>query len=75
MSTVKRKVIKTKGLKDYTYLGCVMTKNRTAWCYRMCIPDSNGHGYCGRIAPHSFKSAIQISIENYKKKKELELVY
>jgi len=57
-----------RGLRDYTYLGCPMTKNRTPWCFRMCKPNADGTGFCGRVAPHGFKSRIQQGIEDFKKK-------
>jgi hypothetical protein len=69
---LKKHRIKTKtatGLKDYSYLGCPLTRNRTPWCFRLCIPDRNGYGECGRIAPHGFKSRIQLGIERHKAKK------
>jgi len=53
MSLIKRKIKVRRGLKEYTYLGCPLTKNRSAWCFRLCIPDTLGSGRCGRIAPHS----------------------
>jgi acyl-coenzyme A thioesterase PaaI-like protein len=64
----KRKVRTSSGIKEYTYLGCPLTRNRTPWCFRICIPDVEGSGQCGRLAPHSFKSRIQSGIEEYKKK-------
>lgn len=57
-----------KGFKAYTYLGCPLTKNRTPWCFRMCKPNADSTGYCGRVAPHGFKSYIQQGIEDYKKR-------
>ncbi len=57
-----------KDLKDYTYLGCPMTRNRSPWCFRMCKPKADGTGFCGRVAPHGFKSRIQQGIEDYKKR-------
>jgi acyl-coenzyme A thioesterase PaaI-like protein len=81
MKTEIRKIKTTKGLKDYTYLGCPLTKNKTAWCYRICQTDSEGHGFCGRVAPHSLKSTIQMEIEKYNRKvinqhcKKLENMY
>ncbi len=64
------KIVRTKkGVKKYTYLGCPLTRNRSAWCYRLCTPDEGGHGRCGRIAPHSIKSRIQLAIEKYNKKR------
>lgn len=57
-----------KDLKEYTYLGCPMTKNRSPWCFRMCKLNADGTGFCGRVAPHGFKSRIQQGIEDFKKK-------
>ena len=68
MNTKARKVKTQTGLKYYTYLGCPLTRNKTAWCYRICETDKKGHGFCGRIAPHSLKSTTQVSIENHNKK-------
>jgi len=53
-------------MKAYTYLGCPLTRNRTPWCFRLCTPDPDGSGKCGRVAPHSFKSRIQKGIADYK---------
>ncbi len=50
----------------YTYLGCPMTRNRSAWCFRLCAPDGEGNGRCGRLAPHHLRSRIQMSIERHK---------
>lgn len=62
-----------KKLKGYTYLGCPLTKNRSAWCFRICRPDSEGHGFCGRYAPHAIKSRIQEGIEDYLAKKPIDI--
>jgi len=67
MALIKKKIKSGEGLKEYTYLGCPLTRNRSAWCFRICIPDSFGSGTCGRIAPHSLTSRIQQSIIDYKK--------
>jgi hypothetical protein len=56
-----------KDLKEYTYLGCPMTKNRTPWCFRTCKLNADGTGLCGRVAPHGFKSHIQQGIDDFKK--------
>lgn len=69
MLETKKKIRTRKGLREYTYLGCPLTRNRSAWCFRMCTPDAEGHGQCGRIAPHSMKSAIQSAIEKHGKKR------
>jgi hypothetical protein len=56
--------MKTKKLlPPYTYLGCPVTRNRSAWCFRLCRPDGKGDGVCGRPAPHAMKSRLQLSIE------------
>ena len=72
-NNVKKKTIRTvstkKGVKKYTYLGCVMTRNRSAWCYRLCPPDAEGRGRCGRVAPHSFMGRTQIAIAKHKRKR------
>ena len=57
-----------KDLKEYTYLGCPLTKNRSPWCFRLCVPKPDGSGLCGRVAPHAFKSRIQQGIEDFKKR-------
>jgi len=63
-----KQVSKRKHLREYTYLGCPMTKNRSPWCFRMCKPNADGIGLCGRVAPHGFKSRIQQAIEDYNKR-------
>lgn len=62
---LKKKINKQKRLPDYRFLGCPLTKNRTPWCFRICTPDENNMGKCGRVAPHSLKGKIQNSIINY----------
>lgn len=57
-----------KGLAEFTYRGCPMTKNRTPWCFRMCKPNADGTGFCGRVAPHGFRSRIQQGIDDFKTK-------
>jgi hypothetical protein len=42
--------------------GCPLTKSRTNWCYRMCMPV-NGLGACGRIAPHTLRGRTDLAIE------------
>jgi acyl-coenzyme A thioesterase PaaI-like protein len=66
MATIKRKIRTAGGMKEYTYLGCPLTRNRTPWCFRLCTPAPDGSGKCGRVAPHSFKSRIQKGIADHK---------
>lgn len=63
---------KKKSLPQYTYLGCPLTRNKSPWCFRLCAPDVEGKGRCGRIAPHTLKGRTQLAIEAHKKKKKLE---
>jgi len=67
MALIKKQIQPKRGLKEYTYLGCPLTNNRTPWCFRLCAPDALGNGDCGRIAPHSLISRIQQSIIDNKK--------
>jgi hypothetical protein len=55
-------------VKPYTFLGCPLTRNRSAWCHRLCAPDRAGHGRCGRIAPHGLRGRTDLAIGKYKKK-------
>lgn len=64
----KKTVRTNRGDKQYTCLGCPLTRNRTAWCFRLCTPDGEGNGRCGRIAPHGLRSRTQLSIEHYNEK-------
>jgi uncharacterized protein (TIGR00369 family) len=68
MERDKKPVRTSRGNKQYTCLGCPLTRNRTAWCFRLCTPDEEGNGRCGRIAPHSLRSRTQLSIEHYNEK-------
>jgi len=64
-----RKTVRTsRGLKQYTCLGCPLTRNRSTWCFRLCSPDDEGKGRCGRLAPHGLQSRIQLSIEEFNKR-------
>jgi hypothetical protein len=64
----KRRVKTGAGLKEYTYLGCPLTRNRSAWCFRLCAPDLEGRGQCGRVAPHALTGRIQAGIQEYNKR-------
>lgn len=72
MGTVKKKVRTSRGLKNYTYLGCPLTRNRSPWCFRLCTPATDGSGKCGRVAPHSFRSRIQKGIADHNEKTRRE---
>ena len=52
-----------------TLWGCPLTKNRTNWCYAMCVPEK-GIGICGRPAGHAELSKTQIAILEHRRRKE-----
>lgn len=65
---VERRMIRTRrGMRKYTYLGCPLTKNRTAWCFRLCVPDPSGKGRCGRVAPHGLTGRTQAAIAGHRR--------
>jgi acyl-coenzyme A thioesterase PaaI-like protein len=68
MEEEKRTIRTKKGTKEYTCLGCPLTRNRTMWCFRLCRPDTEGKGRCGRVAPHGLRSRTQLGIESYNKR-------
>ena len=45
--------------------GCPRTRSRTNWCYAFCVP-ADGHGACGRVAPHAIMGRTQTAIQNHK---------
>ena len=68
MPKTEKKMIRTiKGIREHTYLGCPLTRNRSAWCFRICAPDADGSGHCGRVAPHGLKGKTQLAIEKHKR--------
>lgn len=67
--TDDKNIVRTKkGTREYTYLGCPLTRSRTAWCFRLCAPDDAGHGRCGRIAPHGLTGRTAESIKDFNAK-------
>ena len=65
----QRKIRTKRGIRAYTYLGCPLTRDRSAWCFRLCVPDPLGKGQCGRIAPHGLKGRTQLAIEGHRKQR------
>ena len=62
-----RRVVKRekKRVKEYTVLGCPLTKSHSLWCHGLCVPQE-GIGYCGRVAPHTVTGRTQMAILKYK---------
>ena len=71
METKLRTVsVKTsKGPKEYTFLGCPHTRNRTPWCFRLCSPGEEGEGDCGRVAPHSLRGRTDHALQVHHRKR------
>jgi acyl-coenzyme A thioesterase PaaI-like protein len=65
----RRRIRTKRGFRAYTYLGCPLTKDRSAWCFRLCVPDPEGKGRCGRIAPHGLAGRTQLAIEGHRRKR------
>lgn len=72
MDTAKKTLRTRKGVREYSYLGCPLTRNRAAWCFRLCKPDDEGHGRCGRVAPHGLTGFTAQSIAAFKQEKREE---
>jgi hypothetical protein len=62
-----RRVVKRekRRVKEYTVLGCPLTKSHSLWCHGLCVPQE-GIGYCGRVAPHTVTGRTQMAILKYK---------
>ncbi len=58
-------LIKTKNRMRRKVWGCPRTKNRSNWCYKLCVPQQ-GMGECGRVAPHALLGRKQRAILNFK---------
>ncbi len=67
MGNEQRRIRTRKGIRNYTYRGCPLTRNRSPWCFRLCGPDADGLGRCGRVAPHGLKGHTARSIEKHNK--------
>jgi hypothetical protein len=53
-----------KNLNNRKEWGCPLTKNRSNWCYQICVPR-NGCGECGRVAPHNMLGRTRMAILRY----------
>lgn len=72
VENTKKTLRTTKGIRKYTYLGCPLTRNRSAWCFRICVPDRKGLGRCGRVAPHGLRGRTQLAIAGWQRKQRPE---
>src|SRR5210317_25369 len=60
---------KKRGLPPAAHMGCPLTHNLTPWCFRLCRPDDQGKGHCGRFAAHALKGRTNYAIEAHNRKK------
>ena len=61
----RRTVKRSRGVPEYTVLGCPLTKSHSLWCHALCTPK-NGIGKCGRVAPHTVTGRTQLAILKHK---------
>lgn len=47
--------------RPFNTLGCPMLRNQPCWCRGLCAPI-DGHGICGRLAPHAMRGRTQVAI-------------
>lgn len=66
MGLLKPKRRPGRPIRPYTTLHCVVARNQVGWCRALCTP-LDGHGACGRVAPHSLRGRTQTAIANYKR--------
>jgi hypothetical protein len=46
-----------------------MNGHQVSWCRGLCTP-TDGHGMCGRLAPHAMVGRTQAAIIRYKERSE-----
>jgi hypothetical protein len=47
--------------RAFTVICCPLNGHQVGWCHRLCTP-LDGHGLCGRLAPHAMISRTQAAI-------------
>lgn len=48
-------------LREFTVLRCPANGHQVSWCRGLCEPV-DGHGACGRLAPHAMVGRTQAAI-------------
>lgn len=64
MGLLKPRRRRRKLLRNYTTLHCVAARNQVGWCRGLCTPV-DGHGPCGRVAPHGLLGRTQEAMIDY----------
>ena len=55
-------------LPPFTVLRCPLEGHQVSWCRCLCRPQ-NGHGFCGRLAPHALgMDRTQLAIARYRER-------
>jgi len=67
MGFLKPRKRRRKLLRPYTTMHCVAARNQVGWCRGLCTPV-DGHGPCGRVAPHALIGRTQKAIANNKRR-------
>ena len=65
----KKRSLKAAGLRPYTVLLCPFNGHQVGWCRCLCTPFE-GHGTCGRLAPHAMIGRTQAAIAAFKAKRK-----
>ena len=71
MGLIKRKKRPARPPRPYTTLRCVVAGHQVTLCRAICRPI-DGHGLCGRPAPHGLKGRTQLAIAGYNARKARE---
>jgi len=51
--------------RSYTTIECLYNGHQVSFCRGLCEPIE-GHGHCGRLAPHAMIGRTQAAIASYK---------
>ena len=54
-------------LPAFRTLPCPMVGHQASWCRMLCNPI-DGHGLCGRLAPHGLIGKTQRAIKDYRER-------
>ena len=51
--------------RPFSTLSCPLNGHQVSWCRGLCTPV-DGHGVCGRLAPHAMVGRTQAAIAAFK---------
>ncbi len=64
MALLRPRSDRSSRLREYTVLRCPANGSQVSWCRQLCEPV-DGHGWCGRLAPHAMIGRTQAAIAAY----------